>query len=300
MKKETRLGKNIKALRKAFGETQEELGKYLHLEKNTISSYENGTRNIDQQKLEMIAKHYSVSLEELLNSDLSFMEKIKVSVDPNLFFKKTEWVLPIIYSEKAMENKNFKIAYNLHKAIYEDFQNDKFDSVKNIDQMFNEYKIAYSDENSKYPAAANYIALYFLLCMVINVPENIIDPSAIVIQAAAKDKRIKNLIDFIDFDFMEECREAKALLLDDEILETIHEMKGELKHSQDFSDLADYYLALEYVYGNVDNKLRIGFNQRIGLEMISCFMSVGNQYAKNFVDYTVVELFGGSQNEDDK
>lgn len=300
MKEETRLGKNIRALRESFGETQEELGFSLHLGKTTISSYENGTRIPDQQKLEMIAKHYAVSVEELLNIDLSFYEKIHFSVNPNIFFEKTELVLPIVSSEKAMKNDNFKTAYNLHKAMYDDFHNGKLESFDRIDQMFDGYTIAYGDENSKYQSAANYIALYFLLCMVMNVPENINDPSVIVNQVAAKDKRIKKLIDSIDLDFMEEFKKVKELFFDAETLETINEMKGELKHSQDYSDLADYYLALEYVYGYVDNKQRKGVNQMIGLEMISCFMSFGNQYAKNYLNYFIDLYFGSSQNVDDK
>ena len=71
-----KLGNNIRGLRKAYGETQEELGFALGVEKNTISSYETGRTEPGKEMLSMIASHYFVSVEELLLTDLSSMKKI--------------------------------------------------------------------------------------------------------------------------------------------------------------------------------------------------------------------------------
>ena len=73
-----RLGANIKSLRNAYGETQEELGAAIFVEKNTISSYETGTREPKKDTLSAIARHFMVSLEELLYSDLSDIGKIEI------------------------------------------------------------------------------------------------------------------------------------------------------------------------------------------------------------------------------
>ena len=43
MLKKEEIGKNIKALREVYGETQEEMGDVLFLDKNTISKYELGS-----------------------------------------------------------------------------------------------------------------------------------------------------------------------------------------------------------------------------------------------------------------
>lgn len=40
-----------------------------------------------------------------------------------------------------------------------------------------------------------------------------------------------------------------------------------IKKSPNWSDLADYYLALQYIWNLVDNDLDWGFNQRIGMEI---------------------------------
>ena len=43
----TRIGTNIKLLRKSWGQTQKELGRALGVESNTISMYESGARTPD-------------------------------------------------------------------------------------------------------------------------------------------------------------------------------------------------------------------------------------------------------------
>lgn len=67
------LASNLKHLRKSYGETQEELANALHLEKSTISQYENGSRKPnDDEILKSIAKRYGVTMDSLLYEDLSF------------------------------------------------------------------------------------------------------------------------------------------------------------------------------------------------------------------------------------
>lgn len=63
-------GYRLKQLRNERKMTQEELGKQLNVTKASISGYENGTRNPDQDALVKIAKIFNVSTDYLLgNSD---------------------------------------------------------------------------------------------------------------------------------------------------------------------------------------------------------------------------------------
>ena len=66
-----RLGNNIRALREAYEETQEDLAKVIPCMRETIGKYERGERHIDDEIKQKIAKHYKVSVQELLFSDLS-------------------------------------------------------------------------------------------------------------------------------------------------------------------------------------------------------------------------------------
>lgn len=55
-----------------------------------------------------------------------------------------------------------------------------------------------------------------------------------------------------------------------------------LKSEQEWSDLADYYLALHYVVGMVDNNLSTEMNSAVGMQMMLSFMTLGNSHAFSF------------------
>jgi len=52
-----------------------------------------------------------------------------------------------------------------------------------------------------------------------------------------------------------------------------------LKHSTEYRDLADYYLALRYIFGLVKNDNSTELNSSIGYQMMSDFSILGNIYA---------------------
>lgn len=57
---------NLKLLRKKNGISQIKMAMDLNLTQNTISQYENGKRNIDNQTLIMIADYFDVSTDYIL------------------------------------------------------------------------------------------------------------------------------------------------------------------------------------------------------------------------------------------
>ena len=57
-----------------------------------------------------------------------------------------------------------------------------------------------------------------------------------------------------------------------------------LKSEQEWSDLADYYLALRYVVGMVDTELTYEMNSAVGMQMMLSFMTLGNDLAFKFCD----------------
>ena len=64
--------------------------------------------------------------------------------------------------------------------------------------------------------------------------------------------------------------------------EIITEAIKALKSDQDWSDLADYYLALRYMVGMVDTDLSTEMNSAVGLQMMLSFMALGNSHAFTF------------------
>lgn len=116
------LGLNIRGLRKTFKETQRELAEAVGLDKGqAISNYELGERVPERDILLKIAKHYRVTENELLYGDFSQMKKIINVPVADEYYQKTmiEKVLHIKVSEHALENVEFKEAYELHNKLYE-------------------------------------------------------------------------------------------------------------------------------------------------------------------------------------
>ena len=70
-------GSNIRALREAFGETQLDLSLALNFDSSAaISMYESGTRGQNRvEVLEQIARHYRITLDDLLHKDFSTLHR---------------------------------------------------------------------------------------------------------------------------------------------------------------------------------------------------------------------------------
>lgn len=296
---ENKLGKNIRALRKAYGETQEELGYAINVEKNTISYYETGNRVPSKEVIAEIAKHYMISVDEILKSDLSALDKI--TVDNKLFLDNIETILPIVSSERALSNSDFQRAFKAHKRIIEGIHNFSMEGMEYIDECIDGYAEAVKDKNCEAEAAANYIAMwYFLLLSIKTVPLIYENQPAALQQVARNDKQAKEIIDNTGDDFINEAKEAAGELSDPELEGYIDNLRSKLKKSEKWYELADYYLALQYIWNIVDNDLGWDFNRRIGVEMMNAFISVGNVYAARFILFSLDSMGQSSQIVDDK
>lgn len=295
-----RLAVNIRNLRMAYGETQEQLGEAIGgFGKNAISFYETGQREPNKETLSAIAKHYMVSVEELLHSDLTSIGKI--TVDKDAFWKNIDIILPIVSSDKAMQNESFKRAFKAHRAFYDQLHLVSLDGIDNIDVCIDGYMAAIEDDNIKAEAAANFLALWYLLMMSTKtVPVVMKNRPAALRQVATKDEKTRKIIENIDLSFEADAKATLNEIDDNEMEEMLSELLTTIKRSKDWSDLADYYLALQYVWNLVDNDLDFGFNQRIGAEMMNAFLLVKNVYATRFLKYSFDSYQGASsQSVDD-
>ena len=293
-----RLGANIRSLRKAYGETQERLGAALNVEKNTISYYENGNREPNKDMLAALAKHFMVSVEELMYCDLSGIGII--TVDNNAFWENIDIVLPIVLSEEAIENLYFKRAYRLHRIFYDELRKINMDGIEHIDVCLDEYLEAYEDEKIKPEAAANLLAIWNLMLMMSKtVPLVMKNRPAALMQLATKDQRVRQMIDNLDSNFEKDAQKITITLNNPEMTEFMDGLKTTIKHSK-YSDLADYYIALQYIWNIVDNETGWDFNRRVGVEMLNSFVSVGNIYAARFLKYSMDSMGLSSQTVDDR
>ena len=294
-----RLGANIRSLRKAYGETQEELGAALDVEKSTVSNYEKGNREPNKDMLTKIAKHFMVSIEELMYCDLSDIGRI--IVDSDAFCKNIDIIFPIVLSEEALGNEHFKKAFKFHKSFYDELHEINIDSIDYLDVCFDEYLEAYEDEKIKPEVAVNLLALWNLMFMMVKtVPLAIKNHSAALKQVVARNPKARQIIDYPHFDFEQDAQEEEVALDDSEMRELLNEMKTIVKRSNKWENLADYYLALQYIWNIVDNEMGWGFNCRVGVEMLNAFISVGNVYAARFLKFSRDLMEFSSQIVDDR
>ena len=273
-----RLGSNIRSLRRAYGETQEELGIILNVEKNAISNYEKGIRQPNNDLLGKMAEHFCITVEELLQSDLSSIGEIQY--DNNAFLKEISTTLPIFSSEQAMKNETFCKAYKAHKKMYDLLSIGCLDEFDNIDICLEGYLDCENIFTIRYESISNFISLYYLIMLLFSSARVFNNQSALLNKLAKKDKKVRKVVESIDPSFISESEEIYNLFLNDEELqEKLLEFKCTLKKSYKWAELADYYLMLQYIWNIVDNDLSLEFNKRIGVEMLMNLITVKNKYA---------------------
>ena len=287
------LGKNIRGLRKAFGETQLDLAYTIGAKgPNVISQYESGGRIPERDYLTRIAKHYRITEFELLHGDFSNMRNLtSVPVnDPAYGMKMMSKMFPLICSPEALENSHFNEAYRIHTKFI-----DAFASVENFEEHDIEHDIERclwlyqeASEEGVIEAVANHLWwLMFLGFLTVYITPRLVEnlDSKEMSKITAKDV-FDGLLPCFDetdsekeFDtnndrisYLEECEV-------DMIVDIIR-----LKRTKEYSDLGDYYLAWRYKFGLLTNTLSMEMNSTVGDELLLSFRLMGNKYCKDFFE----------------
>ena len=278
MEGSNRLSENIRILRMAYGETQNELGKAIGVEKNAIYNYEKGIRELDRYMIAAIAKHYSISAEELVSADLSQLGRIVV--DNTVLLKQIKKILPIVSTERAMEDESFRTAHEMHSNIFDKLSHMDMDIAVDDLDCFEKYCDAAENEDIETEAAANIIALWYLLLLFVKrSPELIKDNTAAIVQITKNDPKAKKTLENLSPDFYKDAADMLNETNTLDFKELILECKRILKKSYKWADLGDYYLALQYSWNIVDNELSADFNARVGAEIMKELCSINNKYA---------------------
>ncbi|MCM1233072.1 MAG: helix-turn-helix domain-containing protein [Ruminococcus flavefaciens] len=281
MDKVEMLGNNIRCLRIAYGETQEQLGDAINVAKNTVSSYEKGRTEPDKDILSLIAEHYMVSVEELLSYDFSRLDKI--IINQNRFWEQIDVVFPIISSENAIKNEHFKKAYYMHREFFSELQKQNLDNIDNGKICFEEYMDAFDDENSREEAAANLTGLWYLWRMIILTPKVMKNQPVALQQLKSKDSKIKRIIEDADPNFEKEADNLINEFNNSGFNEILLDFIKILINSSILHELGNYYFALRFLLNLVDNDMKWEFNRRIAIEILCDFALLGNPYAKRFL-----------------
>lgn len=278
---ESLIGKNIKYLRKAYGETQLELALALGLNSsNTISNYEKGVRLPKSEVRKKIAVHYRITEDELLYTDFSKIRSSEYKLnDRNKMIDMTLTVLPIICTETALKDKDFEKGYKAHLQAVEEIKFGKTLSEFKFDKCIDAYAASY-DKNETPEALCNII-WWFLLTEI-----SMCNQWALEGAEELKRKNMNSKV-FIKNYYLCDCSEdVISENMSDEECQSVYEMDDTiiellqvLRKDRDYYELTDYYIALRYVLGCVKNELTIEFNKTIGAEMMYSFALLNNKYA---------------------
>ncbi len=273
------LGNNIRLIRLAFGETQEELGALIGVEKNTISHYEHGKREPSKDILKQIADHYMVSVEMLLNAEIPKIGKDAQNI--NNWCRHIDDIFPTICSDKAKDNPHFCKAYSAHRRIWDRIKEIDEDALKKIDNwtfeedfdMMSEYEEAAESKESMCEAVANSISFIYALIFFLNTIEKSLNMRSVT------DPEIKEFLDDPDSGFRKELNEFKDLLKGADMREFESECLIMLKKSERWYEVADYFLALRYICAVEDNDLSLATNAAISAIMMRSLTVVENRFA---------------------
>ena len=279
------IGDNIRSLRNAFGETQEQLAEKTFFTKSAIGNYETDQRTIDLEKTSRIAQHFMVSEELLISGDFSDLGRLRFDLEH--WQRSMDTLFPTASSEAALRCEPFRRAYAAHKDLYDRYSKDPdLDIEPVILACIEDYAKASDDGRASIDAAVNTLALYYLSLFESRVIELLcaseVEP-AILEQILSQNDLSR--FDFIDFkgELLQEAQEELMQLRCPENRKAILDLKKSIKQSSAYHDLADYYLALPYYFNLDGNELSIGLNATILVEMMRSFSAVGNQYAACFL-----------------
>lgn len=287
-----KLGQNIRGLRRMWGETQLDLAIAVDVQTTTISNYEVGERiperTVERDVLIRIAKHYKITEDELLNGDYSNVPKIETVKLTDVAAKRVffERLLPMACSKEAMQDDNFKSAFNLHMELYhkilrgDDFLQEDIDKCKGM------YELA--SDNKVVEARANILWWNILMGFAMNILNvRLIEKFEMSNIEEMDSKDILQYIlptfgdEEIDMEEEKELDEIKKVFYEENIVSTIVNIRL-LKLDKEYSDLGDFYFAVTYLIGLSTSSLTSEMNMAMGIELLSTYALMGNKYAKNF------------------
>lgn len=281
MVKQTKLGMNIKELRRAFGESQQELGNAIGLTSTAIANYENGDRTPDLQKLQLIAAHYGYPVDQLIRDNFSDLQTMSYPTLKKVM-EMTNVIFPICCSDKALEDSNFKKGYDYTLKIWDAIKKGDTPMKGMVDVCWESY-LKSAEELETIESVANMLALLFVSWS--SIPNDYTKRigEALYNRNISSEAFIKNYVLRKDKSGDKIAEAQKQQFLRD-YNESIISCLKTLKDSPEWVELADYYLALRYVIDMTDSNLGMDMNKTIGMEMMLSFLALGNPYAFAFVE----------------
>lgn len=284
------LGDNIKSLRTSWRLTQGELGKVIHVENNTIAMYERGDRIPKEDVLQQIADYFRITVDQLVSGDCSGIKLQLSPITSQKAISQIETTFPVICSEPAMLDLYFAEGYRHTIRFWESLKGMKGPILESdISSALKEYQTSLN-QNSTVESAANILWLLFLRFILID-DTHYQQLGEAILNGKGKDKDFAKNYILQNSDSIDVQAEVRRKRYATRHHETMMQLIKRLKTSS-YSVLGDYYVALMYIYGVVNNNESKHMNQAIGSEMMSVLYELDNPYALSYIDsvFSLYEL----------
>ncbi len=277
-----KIAKNIRDIRKAHGETQKDLATAINVSESAIANYETCQRQPDIQILQAIAEHYSFPVDRLINEDFSKMDFKLSTMTWEKMIDTLEIQLPIICSDKALQEPNFAEAYKRTIEIWNRIKKGNSQILRGfIESTFEYYEEAIIN-SEVVEAVANTLWLTFVMFALMPDEHSAKMGEAVLYGKALDKKFVKQYVLKDSYPISEQNLQNKRAYVEDS-QETVVTLIRFLKESDEYADLADYYTALRYVIGMVANEYSDDMNKTIGIEMLLSFAQLGNKYVIRYL-----------------
>ena len=278
------LSKNFKFLYRYYKDKQVVLASMLDVSQSTISDYINGNKDIPTDKLQKISVRYNVSMDDLMTKDLSleFDSPQTLTVDDAAHF--SEKMFPILTSNIAKTNDNFNIA---HDILLQSLWLDKIDSfygkVEELEHAITLFQKAW-DESNTYVALTNSLSAILLIYAFysqrgIKIGQELLNSGALN-TLDIKSSLLRDPRKPVAVNKYEQQRKLFFEKYDDLVYKNIKLLKSNAQ----FSELGDFYLAMCYFFGFVEDFIDYETCTQTAMLMLLQFCKLENKYADSFME----------------
>lgn len=269
-----KISRNIESLRKTHGETQSELGRAIGVSKQAINNYELGERIPPLDRVIDIANHYDISIDRFLHASIEAPDSYETIFSYEKIMDTMDVMFPVFEKQQENEDRSFAKGIKQHFSIMKQLRSNGciYGFNVKLESVLDAYTESF-ESNGCPESAANILSLVFFLWASTNKRNY---DKASQFASIIKDFPLGNIAAVVDSDQFSESRD-KDFCKDLEPL--ILQMIRVLKEDSAWSEVGDYYLALRFFIGLVDNDSDINVLREMGLELMVSYCAMGNEYA---------------------
>ena len=280
-KKKENISKNIIALKKKYKEKQIDVAEAVDIPESTYSEYINLKREPTKENISKLAKHYHVSEDSLVDTDLTIIYENNSMYDIlNKIFNNTKILFPIIEIE-CIDDPVFLKAKDLHNKLL--LLHDNSIKIADVIRLYFDSYEKYNNHDSR----ANILMLLLIEksnMLIDNDVDLFADMYDIFdkheLELIIKDAFLKRF----DEDFDKSDFNIDNQLLLDRIDTLMNNFFNDLVKIDIYREFLEYYLMLQYLLGIGNTDLSLETNGLIAGELIRNLTLLNNRYINSLLD----------------